>query len=170
MKPASDTGWSPFLLADRMRQAGIPDGVFNFVTGPGSTLGEALINHPDVAGITFTGSYDVGMNIYCNFGHSRYIRPTILELGGKNPVLVSRHADVEDAALGRVRSAFGLQGQKCSACSRIYIEEPLYEAVTQRMVELTQKLSVGDPTERQTYMGPVINKKATRITSASWKT
>ncbi len=160
MKPASDTGWSPFLLADCMRQAGIPDGVFNFVTGPGSTLGEALINHPDVAGITFTGSYDVGMNIYCNFGHSRYIRPTILELGGKNPVLVSHHADVEDAALGCVRSAFGLQGQKCSACSRIYIEEPLYEAVTQRMVELTQKLSVGDPTERQTYMGPVINKKS----------
>jgi len=160
MKPASDTCWSPSLLADCMRQAGIPNGVFNFVTGPGSTLGEALINHPDVAGITFTGSYEVGMNIYCNFGHARYVRPTILELGGKNPVLVSRHADVEDAALGSVRSAFGLQGQKCSACSRVFIEEPLYEAVTQRMVELTEKLSVGDPTERQTYMGPVINKKS----------
>jgi len=143
-----------------MRQAGIPDGVFNFVTGPGSTLGEALINHPDVAGITFTGSYEVGMNIYYNTRPSRYVRPTILELGGKNPVLVSRHADVEDAALGCVRSAFGLQGQKCSASSRVFIEEPLYEAVTQRMVELTEKLSVGDPTERQTYMGPVINKKS----------
>ncbi|MEN6555188.1 MAG: aldehyde dehydrogenase family protein [Anaerolineaceae bacterium] len=160
MKPASDTSWSPALLVDCMRQAGIPDGVFNFVTGPGSTLGEALINNPDVAGITFTGSYEVGMNIYCNFGHSRYVRPTILELGGKNPVLVSRLADVEDAALGSVRSAFGLQGQKCSACSRVFIEEPLYEAVTKRMVELTEKLSIGDPTELQTYMGPVINKKS----------
>jgi len=160
MKPASDTSWSPALLVDCMRQAGIPDGVFNFVTGPGSTLGEALINNPDVAGITFTGSYEVGMNIYCNFGHARYVRPTILELGGKNPVLVSRLADVEDAALGSVRSAFGLQGQKCSACSRVFIEEPLYEAVTKRMVELTEKLSIGDPTELQTYMGPVINKKS----------
>ncbi|MEL7645271.1 MAG: aldehyde dehydrogenase family protein [Anaerolineaceae bacterium] len=160
MKPASDTSWSPSLLADCMRQAGIPDGVFNFVTGPGSTLGDALINHPDVAGITFTGSYEVGMSIYCNQSSSRYVRPTILELGGKNPVLISRYADIEDAALGSVRSAFGLQGQKCSACSRVYIEEPIYEAVLERMVALTNKLAVGDPTERQTYMGPVINKKS----------
>lgn len=160
MKPASDTCWSSSLLADCMRQAGIPDGVFNFVTGPGSTLGKTLTESHDVAGITFTGSYEVGMDIYCTFGRGRYVRPTILELGGKNPTVISRNADVEDAALGTVRSSFGLQGQKCSACSRVYIEEPIYAAVTKRMVELTEKLSVGDPTQRQNYMGPVINKKS----------
>ncbi|MFZ3069848.1 MAG: aldehyde dehydrogenase family protein [Anaerolineaceae bacterium] len=159
MKPATDTCWSNSLMMDCMRQAGIPDGVVNLVTGPGSTLGKALTDSPDVAGITFTGSYEVGMDIYSTFGRGPYVRPTILELGGKNPTIISRNADLEDAALGTVRSAFGLQGQKCSACSRVFIEEPIYEALTNRMVELTSKLAVGDPTDRQTYMGPVINKK-----------
>jgi 1-pyrroline-5-carboxylate dehydrogenase len=87
--------------------------------------------------VTFTGSYDVGMKIYRDFAAGEYVRPIILELGGKNPAIVSRHADVERAALGIVRSAFGLQGQKCSACSRIFIEEPLYDTVVNRIVELT---------------------------------
>ena len=78
------------------------------------------------------------MQIYCTFGGARYVRPTILEMGGKNPTIISRNANIEDAALGSVRSSFGLQGQKCSACSRVFIEEPLYEAVTKRMVELTE--------------------------------
>lgn len=160
MKPATDTSWTPSLVLQCMREAGLPDGVFNFVTGSGSTLGKSLIENPDIAGITFTGSYDVGMQIYCTFGGGRYVRPTILELGGKNPTIVSRNADLEDAALGAVRSSFGLQGQKCSACSRVFIEEPLYEKVTHRMVELAELLKVGDPTDRQTYMGPVINKKS----------
>ena len=83
--------------------------------GPGSTLGQALIDSPEVAGITFTGSFDVGMKIYRDFGGSKWIRPAILELGGKNPAIVSKNANLEDAAIGIVRSAFGLQGQKCSA-------------------------------------------------------
>jgi 1-pyrroline-5-carboxylate dehydrogenase len=83
-----------------------------------------------------------------------------LELGGKNPAIVSRNADIERAAIGIVRSAFGLQGQKCSACSRVLVEEPLYDAVVERVVELTNKLAVGDPTERTVYMGPVINKNS----------
>src|SRR5512141_1018859 len=127
IKPATDTPWTARLIAECLREAGVPDGVFNYVTGPGGTLGQALIDHPDVAGITFTGSFDVGMNIFRDFGHGPWIRPTILELGGKNPAIVSRNANLEDAALGIVRSAFGLQGQKCSACSRVYIEEPVYE-------------------------------------------
>ncbi len=160
MKPASDTCWSSSLMVDCMRQAGIPDGVFNLVTGPGATVGKTLTDNRDVAGITFTGSYEVGMDLYSTFGGGRYVRPTILELGGKNPTIVSRNAVLEDAALGTVRSAFGLQGQKCSAGSRVFIEEPIYEQLTKRMVEQTQLLTVGDPTERQTYMGPVINKKS----------
>ncbi len=160
IKPATDTPWTVRLLVDCFRDAGLPDGVINYVTGPGSTLGQALIDNPDVDGVTFTGSYDVGMKIYRDFAKFRYVRPTILELGGKNPAIVSRHADIERAAIGIVRSAFGLQGQKCSACSRVYIEAPLYEPLVARLVELTEKLTVGDPTDRSVYMGPVINQKS----------
>jgi 1-pyrroline-5-carboxylate dehydrogenase len=158
IKPATDTPWSVRLLAECFRDAGLPEGALNYVTGPGRTLGQALIESPQVDGVTFTGSYDVGMKIYRDFAAGDYVRPIILELGGKNPAIVSRHADVERSALGIVRSAFGLQGQKCSACSRVYIEEPLYDDVVNRMIELTEKLTVGDPTDRAVYMGPVINQ------------
>lgn len=160
MKPATDTPWTVRLLAECFRDAGLPDGVANFVTGPGRTLGQALIESPEVDGVTFTGSFDVGMKIYRDFANGQYVRPTILELGGKNPAIVSRHADLERAAIGIVRSAFGLQGQKCSACSRVYIEEPVYDELTERLVELTNKLAIGDPTDRSVYMGPVINKSS----------
>jgi len=160
IKPATDTPWIVRLLADCFRDAGLPDGVVNFVTGPGRTLGQALIDSPEVDGVTFTGSYDVGMNIFRDFAAGRWVRPAILELGGKNPAIVSRHADLEQAATGIVRSAFGLQGQKCSACSRVYIEEPVYDQLTDRIVELTNKLTIGDPTERPIFLGPVINKNS----------
>jgi len=160
MKPATDTPWVVRLLAECFRDAGLPDGVVNYVTGPGRTLGQALIESPEVDGVTFTGSYDVGMKIFRDYASGRYVRPIILELGGKNPAIVSRHADLERAAIGILRSAFGLQGQKCSACSRVYIEEPVYDKLVDRLVELTNKLVVGDPTDRQVYMGPVINKSS----------
>jgi 1-pyrroline-5-carboxylate dehydrogenase len=160
MKPATDTPYVVRLLAECFRDAGLPEGVFNYVTGPGSTLGQALIDSPEVDGVTFTGSFDVGMRIYREFAGGSYPRPTILEMGGKNPAIVSRHADVERAAVGIVRSAFGLQGQKCSACSRVYVEEPLYETLVERVVELTQKLAIGDPTDRSVYTGPVVNKSS----------
>lgn len=160
IKPATDTPWIVRLLAECFRDAGLPDGVVNFVTGPGRTLGQALIDSPEVDGITFTGSYDVGMKIFRDFANGKYVRPTILELGGKNPVIVSRHADLERAAAGIVRSAFGLQGQKCSAASRVYIEAPVYDELVERLKTLTEKLSIGDPTERKNFLGPVINKSA----------
>jgi len=158
MKPATDTPWVVRLLAECFRDAGLPDGVFNYVTGPGSTLGQALIDSPEVDGVTFTGSFDVGMGIFRDFAQGRYVRPAILELGGKNPAIVSRNADLERAAAGIVRSAFGLQGQKCSACSRVFIEEPVYDDLVSRLVDLTAKISVGDPTDKSVWMGPVINK------------
>jgi 1-pyrroline-5-carboxylate dehydrogenase len=158
IKPASVTTWTTALLVDCMRQAGIPDGVVNFVSGPGSTVGKALVESKDVDGVTFTGSFDVGMGIYRSFAEGDYVRPTILEMGGKNPAIVSKNADIEDAAIGIVRSAFGLQGQKCSACSRVFVDAEVYEQLVERVVALTEKLKVGDPVERETYMGPVITK------------
>ncbi len=160
MKPATDTPWVVRLFAECLRDAGLPEGSFNYVTGPGSTLGQALIDSPEVDGVTFTGSYDVGMKIFRDFAQGPYVRPTILELGGKNPAIVSRHADLERAAIGIVRSAFGLQGQKCSACSRIYVEEPVYDRLVTKLVDLTNKLTIGDPTDRNVYLGPVINRNS----------
>ncbi len=160
MKPATDTPWVARLLAECFREAGLPDGVCNYVSGPGRTLGQALIDSPEVDGITFTGSYEVGMKIFRDFAQGRWIRPTILELGGKNPVIVSRNADLERTVTGILRSAFGLQGQKCSACSRIYIESPVYDEVVSRLVEMTNKLVIGNPTDRRVYLGPVVNQSA----------
>src|SRR5574341_1519486 len=157
IKPATDTAWIVRLYAEALRDAGFPEGVVNFVTGPGSTLGQALVDHPDVDGATFTGSFDVGMKMYRNFANRNYVRPIVLELGGKNPAIVSRNANLEDAATGIVRSAFGLQGQKCSAASRVIVEEPVYNELVARLREKTNNLVIGDPTERNTYLGPVIN-------------
>ena len=160
IKPATDTAWIVRLLAECFRDAGLPEGVCNFVTGPGRTLGQALVDSPEVDGVTFTGSFDVGMKMYQDFAHGKYVRPIVLELGGKNPVIVSRHADLERATAGIVRSAFGLQGQKCSAASRVYIEEPVYAELVDRLKVATEKLIIGDPTERINFLGPVINQNS----------
>jgi 1-pyrroline-5-carboxylate dehydrogenase len=159
-KTASDTAWSGTLLMMAFRDAGLPDGVLNHVTGSGSTLGEALANHPDVAGITFTGSAEVGMTIARNFAGGRWPRPCIAEMGGKNATIVSDRADLERAAAGIVRSAFGLQGQKCSACSRVYVQRGAAAGLRERLVALTEAIRVGDPTLRENWMGPVINRAA----------
>lgn len=160
IKPASDTAWIVRLYAECLRDAGFPAGVVNFVTGPGSTVGQGLVDSRDVDGATFTGSFDVGMKLYRDFAQRNYIRPIILELGGKNPAIVSRNANLDDAATGIYRSAFGLQGQKCSAASRVIVEEPIYDALVSRLKEITDKLVIGDPTERSTYLGPVINQSS----------
>jgi 1-pyrroline-5-carboxylate dehydrogenase len=160
IKPATDTAWIVRLYAECLRDAGFPDGVVNFVSGPGSTIGQALVDSHEVDGATFTGSFDVGMKMYRNFANRNYVHPVILELGGKNPAIVSRHADLADATTGIVRSAFGLQGQKCSAASRVIVEEPVYEELLSRLKVETEKLVIGDPTERATYLGPVINQSS----------
>jgi 1-pyrroline-5-carboxylate dehydrogenase len=160
IKPATDTAWIVRFLAECLRDAGLPEGVCNFVTGPGRTLGQALVESPEVDGVTFTGSFDVGMKMYQDFAHGKYVRPIILELGGKNPAVVSRHADLERAAAGIVRSAFGLQGQKCSAASRVFIEEPVYDELVAKLKVMTDKLTIGDPTERANFLGPVINSSS----------
>jgi acyl-CoA reductase-like NAD-dependent aldehyde dehydrogenase len=159
-KPSSSTPWSGRLLALAMRDAGIPAGVFNYVTGPGASLGQSLVSHADVAGVTFTGSFDVGMYLYRTFAQGRWPRPCIAEMGGKNASIVSRHADLKDAATGIIRSAFGLSGQKCSACSRVFVEHTVFADFVAALHGLTVKVSVGDPTHRQNWMGPVIDDAA----------
>jgi 1-pyrroline-5-carboxylate dehydrogenase len=159
-KVASSTAWTGWLLLEALRDAGFPKGVVNYVSGTGDEAGAALVDSPDVAGITFTGSYEVGMGISRAFAAGRWPRPCIAEMGGKNAAIVSRHADLERAALGIMRSAFGLQGQKCSACSRVYAERSVAGELGERLVALTGKIAVGDPTRRENWMGPVIDARA----------
>src|SRR5690606_16320992 len=121
---------------------------------------DALARHPGVAGITFTGSHEVGMSIAREYAGGRWPRPCIAEMGGKNATIVTASADLERAAAGIVRSAFGLQGQKCSACSRLYVHRKVQDELRDRLVALTEAIRVGDPTLRENWMGPVINRAA----------
>ncbi len=162
LKPSSTAPSAAWELTRCFHDAGLPAGALNFVTGPGATLGEALIGDSGVDGITFTGSYEVGMRIYRAFSGGRYPRPCIAEMGGKNPAIVSRKADLDIAAMGVMRSAFGMQGQKCSACSRVYVERAVKEAFTQKLLALVDKIVVGNPTRREVWLGPVIDRKAYR--------
>lgn len=160
-KPATDTAYTGWLLTQCFVDGGVPAGVFNYVTGSGRSVGQTIVDHPDIAGITFTGSYDVGMRILRNFAvGGRYPRPCIAELGGKNPVIISDKADLDKAAMGVMRSAFGLQGQKCSACSRVYVHESVKEPFMEKLLALTAKINVGDPTIKDNFMGPVVNQSS----------
>jgi 1-pyrroline-5-carboxylate dehydrogenase len=159
-KGASDTPYTGWKTAQIFAEAGLPAGVFNYVSGPGRIVGQELLDNPDVDGWTFTGSYEVGINVAKQGLSGRYPRPAIVEMGGKNPTIVSNTADINKAAMGVMRSAFGLDGQKCSACSRVYVQEGVYDQFKARLVEITQVAKIGDPTSRDVYMGTVINKKA----------
>lgn len=160
LKPATDTPLTAWFLTECFRDAGVPAGVFNFLTGSGRVVGQALIDHPDVDGITFTGSYDVGMNILRTVANGRYPRPVIAEMGGKNPTIISKKADIDKAAMGVMRSAFGLQGQKCSACSRVYVHQDVKNEFVTKLLENSKQINVGDPTDKENWMGPVANKGA----------
>lgn len=160
LKGASETPWSGRLLAECLRDAGIPDGVFNYLCGSGRTVGQALVEHEDTAGITFTGSYDTGMAIARAQLARPYPRPCIAEMGGKNAVIVSRHADLARAATGILRSAYGMQGQKCSALSRIYVEEAVADELIERLLLQIAAIHIGDPAERMHWMGPVATQAA----------
>ena len=159
-KTASDTPWSGRLLADCLRDAGLPPGVFNYLNGSGGVVGENLVQHPKTAGITFTGSFDVGMHIYRGVANGRYPRPCLTEMGGKNACVVTAHADLERATTGIVRSAYGLSGQKCSALSRIYVDESIADALIEGLLKKVAALTVGDPTRQENWMGPVTTAQA----------
>jgi len=166
LKPSSDAPLSGWKLGEALRDAGLPAGVFNLVTGPGETVGAELEQHADIDGMVFTGSYEVGMKLYRGFTRE-YPRPIITEMGGKNPAIVMSSADLDQAAEGVMRSAFGFDGQKCSANSRVYVHREVARAFVDRLVEKTRSIRTGDPTERANWMGPVINQRALdKFTSA----
>ncbi len=158
-KPASDTPYAGLRLYDLFHQAGLPVGVFNFLTGPGGTVGEELVTHPGVDGFIFTGSREVGLNILRRFTKD-YPRPCIAEMGGKNPAIIMPSANLEAAAEGVVRSAFGMGGQKCSACSRVYVHASIIKPFLELLVEKTKAKKIGDPLERDTFLGPLIHAGA----------
>ncbi len=158
-KPSSDAPLSGVLLTRAMRDAGVPDGVFNMVMGPGETVGAEIQENPGVDGIIFTGSFEVGFQLYKNFARV-FPKPVIVEMGGKNPAIVSRHADLDEAAEGVMRAAFGFSGQKCSANSRVYVERPVLDEFNRLLVQKTEAISIGDPTRRENWLGPVINQRA----------
>ena len=159
LKPASAGSMSGVALVEAYRDAGLPPGVVNLVMGPGDTVGQELRENQRLDGIVFTGSYEVGFDLFKTFS-TRYPRPCIVEMGGKNPAIVARSADLEEAAEGIVRSAFGFGGQKCSANSRVYVERPVHDELVRLLVEKTEKLVVGDPIPRAAFLGPIIDQRA----------
>lgn len=160
-KPASSTPLAGYELARCFIDAGVPDGVFNYITGGGAEVGELLALHPDVDGIAFTGSKEVGLKLYKEVSVN-FAKPCLTEMGGKNPTIVTKNADMDKAVEGVVRSAFGYSGQKCSACSRVYVERPVYDDFIARLTKRTEELVVGDPQKREVFVGPVIDDKAVK--------
>lgn len=160
-KPATAGAMSGVLLAEAYRDAGLPDGVFNFVMGPGESVGQEMQENPGIDGIVFTGSYEVGMDLFRTFS-KRWPKPCIVEMGGKNPAIVTAKADLDEAAAGIVRSAFGYGGQKCSANSRVYVERRAHDELVKLLVEKTAKIAIGDPLVRTNWLGPIIDERAVK--------
>jgi 1-pyrroline-5-carboxylate dehydrogenase len=160
VKGATDTPWAGRLLADCIRDAGLPPGVFQYLSGSGREVGEALSSHPATAGITFTGSVAVGTQLLQRMAAGPWPRPCIAEMGGKNPCIVTARADLDAAAAGIVRSAYGMGGQKCSALSRLYVDRAVAEPLIERMRALIDAIRIGNPCRRENWLGPVINANA----------
>jgi len=160
VKGASATPWADRLLADCIRDAGVPAGVFNYLSGPGAGVGAALIEHPLTAGVTFTGSHEVGMSIVRSLQAPPFPRPCVAEMGGKNACIVSAAADLERAAVGIARSAYGMGGQKCSATSRLYVHRAVAEELLERLKDQIDAIRIGDPTRREHWLGPVTTQSA----------
>lgn len=170
LKPASTTPIVAAKFVEVMEEAGLPAGVLNFVPGSGAEVGDYLVDHPKTRFISFTGSRDVGLRIFeraskVNKGQI-WMKRLIAEMGGKDTIVVDKEADLELAAQSIVKSAFGFSGQKCSACSRAVIVEDVYDQVLNRVVELTNELTQGDPTDPTNFMATVIDQSAfDKITS-----
>ncbi|MGC9158320.1 MAG: L-glutamate gamma-semialdehyde dehydrogenase [Terracidiphilus sp.] len=163
LKPSSDAPTIAAKFMEVLEEAGMPDGVVNFCPGSGASFGNAIVEHPRTRFIAFTGSKAVGLEIHERAAHLQkgqiWIKRTILEMGGKDSILVAADADLDAAADGVVASAFGFSGQKCSACSRAIVEAPVYDQFVERLCERVARLTVGDPATNAN-LGPVINKGA----------
>jgi 1-pyrroline-5-carboxylate dehydrogenase len=165
LKPSSDSPTIAARFMDVLEEAGMPPGVVNFCPGSGATFGNALVEHPKTRFVAFTGSKEVGLDIHERAAKTQpgqiWIKRTVLEMGGKDSIIVSSDADLDQAVEGVVAAAFGFSGQKCSACSRAIIEEPIYDVFVDRVRERVAKLTVADPVNNPN-MGPVVNEGALR--------
>ncbi|KAF6244189.1 aldehyde dehydrogenase family protein [Nitrosopumilus sp. b2] len=158
LKPASDTPLSSFYFAKYLFSK-IPVGAINFVTGSGSIVGKTLIESQSVDGIAFTGSREVGLRGFQEFTKTT-TKPFISEMGGKNPTIVTKNADLEKAVNGVMNAAFGYGGQKCSACSRVYVQNEIADKFIEKLVEKTKEIKIGMPWEKDVFLGPIINSDA----------
>ena len=147
-------------IYETFREAGVPAGAFNYITGPGSEVGDELVASKDVNGIAFTGSRETGMAMMKKTLELGLQKTFIVEMGGKNPAIVSKKADINDAVDGIASAAFGFDGQKCSACSRVYVQEAIKEEFVSKLIDKMRGFRIGDPLKKETYMGPLISGKA----------
>jgi 1-pyrroline-5-carboxylate dehydrogenase len=164
LKPASTTPIVAAKFVEVMEEAGLPAGVLNFVPGSGAEVGDYLVDHKDTRFVSFTGSRDVGLRIYERSSKLSegqiWLKRVIAEMGGKDTMVVDKDADLELAAQAITASAFGFSGQKCSACSRAVVVEDVYDQVLNRVVELTNQLTLNNPEDQSTFMGPVNDQGA----------
>ncbi len=164
LKPSSDSPRIGWAFVEIMQEAGLPPGVLNFVSGPGGAVGDTLVMHPKTRFISFTGSKEVGIHINEVAAKVQpgqiWLKRVVAEMGGKDSIVVDETADLDAAVTGTVASAFGFQGQKCSACSRAIVVEKLYDRFVEAVAKKTETLSVGDAEDPRNYMGPVVNERS----------
>ncbi len=164
LKPSSDAPAIAYKFFELLEEAGMPAGVVNFMTGSGAEVGDAVVDHPKTRFIAFTGSKEIGLRINERAAKTPpgqlWIKRVVAEMGGKDAIIVADDANLDEAAIGVVQSAFGFQGQKCSACSRAIIDARVYDPMIEKIAALTAKIKVGDPTDTATTMSAVINEKA----------
>lgn len=165
MKPAEQTPIIAARLMEIFREAELPPGVVNFLPGPGETVGAALVEHPRVALIAFTGSRAVGLAIHrkaaeVSASGGPSVKRVIAEMGGKNAIIIDDDADLDEAVLAVMKSAFGYQGQKCSACSRVIVLDSIHDVFLARLVDATKSLAIGPAEDPENFLGPVIDSEA----------
>jgi 1-pyrroline-5-carboxylate dehydrogenase len=164
LKPSSDAPTISYKFFELLEEAGMPSGVVNFMTGSGAEVGDVVVDHPKTRFIAFTGSKEIGLRINERAAKTQpgqlWIKRVVAEMGGKDAIIVAADADLDEAAIGVVQSAFGFQGQKCSACSRAIIDARVYDSMIEKIAERTAKIKVGDPADTATTMSAVINEKA----------
>src|SRR3989454_1855239 len=164
LKPSSDAPAIAYKFFELLEEAGLPPGVVNFMTGSGAEVGDVVVDHPKTRFIAFTGSKEIGLRINERAAKVHdgqiWIKRVVAEMGGKDAIIVADDANLDDAATGIVQSAFGFQGEKCSACSRAIVDAKVYDQMLENITERTEKIKTGDPNDLATNMSAVINQKA----------
>lgn len=159
LKPSSDIPLSSHLLVNLLYEAGVPRNVLAYLSGTGGIVGRTVVEHPKIGGVVFTGSRDVGMDIF-HRSTQKNPKTVIAEMGGKDAIIVTSKANIDKAVEGVARAAFGFAGQKCSACSLLYVHKDIYDEFMTKLVVRTEKIKPGDPRKKETFLNPIVNKAA----------